>query len=503
MGAGWGCGDVGTFRALLPASARPLSWLSPVPLFKSRNDMLAHLFGDPTDQQRQRWVATQIEGGTDPELTERRYAGREHISFLVLGDTGEGDASQYCVVPGLLNQADGTDFTYIVSDVVYPAGGVNEYENKFYRPYQDYPAPIYAVPGNHDWYDGLHGFMRHFCGARVGPQHSAGKSRTGSLVKRAALRLLWREAPQPDEEKLRQMRALRGRPEQQGDQPASYFALEAGPLLLVGIDTGIMERLDHEQGAWLEWISRTSAKPKILLTGTPLYSDGTRRPVPIEGSHRTVDDIVRDREHNYLAAIGGDRHNYQRYPVRVGDGRTIQYIVSGGGGAFLHDTHLIPRVDLSGVDEDAFRCYPLRGDSLSLLSESYQQRLGWLLGNLYIPPGQAAALMAEHIGACPTRKGDREIEVSAATRRAYSKIIRLPQRFPGPLQEYVQRFFDRNDPPMFRSFLRIDAGDNDAAGEVAIRCFAATGCRAHEIDPPLEDSAECVRAGDGVWRWQD
>ncbi len=78
---------------------------------------------------------------------------------MVLGDPGEGDDSQYHVLRPLYATAGGTAFTYIVSDVIYPAGDVNEYEDKFYWPYRRLPGPIYAIPGNHDWYDGLDGFM--------------------------------------------------------------------------------------------------------------------------------------------------------------------------------------------------------------------------------------------------------------------------------------------------------------------------------------------------------
>lgn len=500
--AGWHCDEVGRFRELVPAGSRPFSWLSPVPLIKSRNDLLARAIANPTDEQRRRWLARQRAAGADPDLTVRTYGDRGRVSFLVLGDTGEGDASQYCVVPGLLTRAEGTAFMVVASDVIYPAGGVNEYGTKFYRPYRDYPAPIYAVPGNHDWYDGLHGFMRHFCGtaspAGFGAPGAPWLAAADSVLERAAMRLLWREPPAADEQQIARMQALRGRPEQQGSQPAPYFALEAGPVLLVGIDTGITGRIDAEQGAWLQRISRSSPRPKILLTGTPLYADAQRNPVPIEGSETTVDDVVRAPEHRYLAAIGGSWHNYQRYPVRLGDGRTIQYLVSGGGGAFLHDTHLIPRVDLPGVSEEDFRCYPLRGDSLSRYSQTFRRRLGWLLGDVFIPPEQAAALMAEKIGTDPAREAARDVEITHSTRRAYRRLLRLPQRLPAALHEYARRFFDRNDPPLFKSFLRADAG----AAELTIRCFAATGCRAHELDPPREDAVRCVRGPDGTWRWE-
>lgn len=85
--------------------------------------------------------------------------------------------------------------------------------------------------------------------------------------------------------------------------------------------------------------------------------DAEHHPCEIEGGG-TVDDIVRDPAHHYVAAIGGDIHNYQRYPVRVGD-RILQYVVAGGGGAFMHATHTIPPVSVAGVTEADFRCYPL------------------------------------------------------------------------------------------------------------------------------------------------
>lgn len=496
--AGWECAEIGTFRRLLPPGRRPFSWLSPVPLLQARNDPLARVLGDPTDAQRQHWVDEMLAAG-DGELTFRANTSGDgangDVAFLVLGDTGEGDASQYCVVPGLLEKARDTAFMAIASDVIYPAGGINEYETKFFHPYQHYPAPIYAVPGNHDWYDGLHGFMRHFCDA-TRPRRAPPRE-TGSLLRRAMIRLLWREAPVPDQRRLARMRAFRGEPGQRSRQPGPYFALDAGPLLLVGIDTGITGHLDRAQGEWLQRVSRAHAKPKILLSGTPLYANAVHHPVPIRGMDRTVDDIVRDPDHNYVAAIGGNWHNYQRYPVQVDGGPTVQYIVSGGGGAFMHDTHRIPRVDLPGVSEGDFRCYPLRGDSLSILSRTYQRKLGWLIGNVSLTPEEAAAVLAEERGAPPVREGARETTANAATRRAYRKITRLPRRLPGPLQEYVRRFFDRDDPPLFKSFLRVDAN----ADEIAIRCYAATGCREHEIDPPLEDVARCVRGADGIWHW--
>ncbi len=36
-------------------------------------------------------------------------------------------------------------------------------------PIRGWRKPIYALPGNHDWYDELEGFMFHFCGVEPPP----------------------------------------------------------------------------------------------------------------------------------------------------------------------------------------------------------------------------------------------------------------------------------------------------------------------------------------------
>jgi DNA repair exonuclease SbcCD nuclease subunit len=69
---------------------------------------------------------------------------------MVLGDPGEGDDSQYQVVRPLRAKSKDTDFTFIVADVIYPAGDVLDYHDKFYWPDRGLPGPIYAIPGNHD-----------------------------------------------------------------------------------------------------------------------------------------------------------------------------------------------------------------------------------------------------------------------------------------------------------------------------------------------------------------
>jgi hypothetical protein len=177
--------------------------------------MLARWFGDPTNDMRRAWVE-QLSDGRPSDFTIRDYADQAEISVLVLGDTGEGDGSQYALVPGLVSESAGTAFAFVLSDVIYPAGGIDDYENKFYRPYKDYPGPIYAVPGNHDWYDDLTGFRFTFCGVRRPPPRVPGP---GSGFKRFLRKALWRHAPKGTAKAIERMQALRPAAAQRSRQP--------------------------------------------------------------------------------------------------------------------------------------------------------------------------------------------------------------------------------------------------------------------------------------------
>jgi hypothetical protein len=394
-------------------------WISPTPLLASVNDKIAKGLDDLVNDVRPRWMAAQRAAG---RLLQRprvdAHAEKERFSFVLVGDPGEQDASQYAVVSPMLATCGDTDFMVIDSDVIYPAGDINDYIDGFFLPYERYASPIYAIPGNHDWYDGLNGFMFHFCGAEPLPPVAY---RGGSYTwKERLAQTLWRKPSPPDLPELLYERRARAQLEQRGAeatwkpaQPAPYFTIETPSLLIVCIDTGITGKLDREQGDWLRDVSR-DPRPKLLITGKPIYVDGDYHAGEIDwgpadypgiadevGRLRTVDDIVREPSHRYVATIGGDVHNYQRYSVLINDAgtgeegpppgidtppeslRRLEYVVAGGGGAYLSATHRIGNVQLDPRDnrkrpegkkmprnvapigENAFWCYPLRGDSLA------------------------------------------------------------------------------------------------------------------------------------------
>ena len=469
----------------MPPKVEKISWLDPRMLWVARNGVLASWLGDPTGRTRSRWVAQRAASGAPADKVIRRD-DPDRFSFLVIGDTGEGDDPQYAVVPGFLKTGQDSRFAVLASDVIYPVGSADDYDTKFFRPYQDYRAPIYAIPGNHDWYEDLGGFMRVFCDdAPPLPPEPRPRPFT-----RAWLRSLLWHRPHPDAgHHLAEACKVRSAPEQQAVQPGPYWAIDAGPVRVIGIDTGLLGTLDAEQGAWLREVSR-GPRPKILVTGSPLYVDGRREPCAVEGGG-TVDDIVRDPEHHYVAAIGGDIHNYQRYPVRLDDGRTLQYVVAGGGGAFMHATHTIPRVDVAGVTEQDFRCYPLRGDSLAFYSRLYGRRLR-MRRFFTLTEAEATAVIAERLGIKPTRVPGAPTRVTRRVRLVAGLLGtgRRPdktRRFRLPVRKIYTSLFSPSsatyDPPFFKCFLRLDVSPES----IRLRCHAATGNRAQEVAPPIED----------------
>jgi hypothetical protein len=84
------------------------------------------------------------------------YADR--LTFHCVGDTGgiKTPSHQFLVADKMIEDFAASDpsarpaFFYHLGDVVYFFGQAQYYYDQFYDPYRDYPAPILAIPGNHD-----------------------------------------------------------------------------------------------------------------------------------------------------------------------------------------------------------------------------------------------------------------------------------------------------------------------------------------------------------------
>lgn len=510
-GAGWDNPSLGSYRDLisdLPGSSSFL-WLLPKVLWESRNDKLTAL-RDPIHDYRRKWMKRRRDEGATGDDCILFRPDLNAFSFLLVGDTGEGDHSQYALVPGLESRSEDAAFVFICSDVIYPAGRVEEYGRKFHHPYKGLKPPIYAIPGNHDWYDELQGFMYQFCGTPP-KRPTGGKSLRTWLDPREYLRLaLWRSYRAPAD----LAEVLPKKPIPSPGQPGPYFAIDTPHLRIVGIDTGIRNSIDRDQAAWLERVSE-GTKPKLLLTGKPLCVDGKLKEGEIEGRRKgepfgTVHDVFAHAAYNYVATIGGDIHNYQHYPVRrEDDGRLVHYVVSGGGGAFTQATFDLRSMEegIPGVGrleyggkhgEDAFKCYPLRGDSLAMYSRLWDQRF-FGLGAREIEPAIASLVIKEKLKmednleievtrnreAAAVKKEEHFDEKMRRARESYERVTRVPWLLgAGPiLTHFYSEFFDWDRPPFFKHFLRIEVDDR----ELRIRCLAATGWRDAEKDPPVED----------------
>ncbi len=329
------------------------SWVTLRALSSSVNHALGHGAPRLVTELRNKWMGQLPKGRRIVEL-------RDATSFLIVGDPGEQDASQYVVAAAMEEHTD-VGFVVICSDVIYPAGDVNDYVDGFYVPYKRFGdlakgARFFAVPGNHDWYDSLFGFMWTFCGPKL---QAPRVSTSGFTLRERLAWLAWRR-PKPPQRTVLQMRAESSI---NTGQPGPYFAIDLPNVRIVCIDTGIAGGIDADQGQWLLDVSRDPVD-KVLVTGKPLMSNTRVVTCEIDGgggAFASVNAIVADPVHRYVAAIGGDIHNFQYYA------EGLSYIVSGGGGAYLSATHTMPRP----ADPSKVALYPTREASLGHFSQLF------------------------------------------------------------------------------------------------------------------------------------
>ncbi|MDQ6796722.1 MAG: hypothetical protein M3011_01640, partial [Actinomycetota bacterium] len=204
-------------------------------------------------------------------------------------------------------------------DQVYPVPKRAEYENRMLGPYRcampcatDDGPELFAIPGSHDWYDGLVNFTSIFCRGRwIGG---------------------WRTR-----------------------QHRSYFALKLpNGWWLWGIDVQFGAHLDESQ---LEYFAEVAAEQvqredRIILCVAKEVQSG-----------RSADEVYSERDVQYLERevidptgakvllyLKSGKHHYCRNTEEDGP---RQHITSGGGGAFLHPTHRLPeRLHIAGTGGD-------------------------------------------------------------------------------------------------------------------------------------------------------
>jgi hypothetical protein len=251
------------------------------------------------------------------------------FSFIVIGDTGEGDASQHVLRDQLLEVAwkEAVRFVVISSDVVYPNGSMIDYEAKFWLPFKGVKKPVFAIPGNHDWYDALEAFAATFLEA------DAARAAMHARVK-ADLRLTSSTDSRIDGLILEAQRLRHEYEVPTGLQRGPFFELQSERFALVAIDTGIVKKIDPVQRAWLESaLERARGKFTMAVVGHPFYAGGQDE-TSDNAEFASLKRLLLDRGVSIMMA--GDTHDLEYYadPPRSGAG-AVHYFVNGGGGAYL------------------------------------------------------------------------------------------------------------------------------------------------------------------------
>jgi acid phosphatase type 7 len=239
------------------------------------------------------------------------------LTIHVVGDTGgvSNPVPQQLVADAMELDFAATDveapsFFYILGDVIYFYGEAANYYPQFYEPYLHYPAPIFAIPGNHDGdlavpqpqnASSLEAFVNNLCATSPHITTDAGP------VDRDAM-----------------------------TQPNVYWTLLTPFSTMVGLYSNVPEGgvIKEDQLEWLvsELSSAPTDKALVVSVHHPSYS--------ADGAHggsaymlSTLDSAFKDADRYPDLILSGHVHNYQRYTRRVA-GRDLPYVVAGGGGYF-------------------------------------------------------------------------------------------------------------------------------------------------------------------------
>ena len=336
-----------------------VGWYDPRVLSHSAYQVaIANIFGRHSDTRLIEALASQPQG----EFDYSHAGGDFWLDYVA--DTGDGWNSTYAIADALaqptleLRADDGAPTTtqsgkvlVFGGDEVYPYPTRSEYETRTETPYRlahvERAKPdVYAIPGNHDWYDSLVAFSRTFC---------------------------------------RPERGFAGCPTR---QTRSYFALKLpANWWLLAIDLQLGADLDEPQVQYFQKIAGCMDDTARLIFCVPeprwILEDAYPRHSSYEERSSTSfleDQVFRRKARVYLT---GDLHFYKRHENAEG----IQKITSGGGGAFLHPTHAPATKELrNGFVQRA--AYPDEKTSRALSWRNFlfpliNPKSGWLYAFLY------------------------------------------------------------------------------------------------------------------------
>ena len=348
-------------------------WLSPGLLARSGVEVVVSgTFGKFADKR-------EIQREPQEGLDYSEVGGDLWIDYL--SDTGDGWEATYTMA-WLLAQPEleaGEEtlprgrILLLGGDQVYPSATPEQYEDRFIGPFaaalpwSDHPdkPDMYALPGNHDWYDGLVSFLRVFC------------AREGEIGD-------WR---------TRQRR--------------SYFAIRLPNNWWVwAIDIQLDTYIDDVQLDYFRGQQVAPGDKVVLMTAKPAWVKavpGRAEPASWRYLSYFEERVVRAKGAHLAITITGDQHHYARYEPAGGaaGAEAPTRITAGGGGAYLSATHTLREtLDLRSLDHDASvayersEIYPREKDSrrlsngivrLARLNPSFAA----LMGGIYVLLGLA------------------------------------------------------------------------------------------------------------------
>ena len=240
-------------------------------------------------------------------------------------------------------------------DEVYPVPTRTQYENRLLGPYRSaLPCPpegeapeLFAIPGSHDWYDGLVNFTNIFCRRR-----SIGG---------------WATA-----------------------QTRSYFAVRLPHRWsLWGVDLQFGDYLDEAQVAYFaDAAGAMEPGERIVLCLAKEVESGRKSAEVCSDRHLGYleREVVRPAGAEVVLYLKSGRHHYCRYESE-GEGRHL--VTAGGGGAFLHPTHDLPE-EVDPPSDEASGPFRLAGVYPSRRQSKRLRKRVWLLPAYNLP--LAAAL---------------------------------------------------------------------------------------------------------------
>jgi hypothetical protein len=286
----------------------PVGWLQPVQLTKTAlRVILSQLFGAYLDKRELQ--------NTLPARIYDEGADRDVLWFDFVADLGDGFDPTYSIAYLLAQPSlsvDGHELPrgkvlMMGGDEVYPTASTEAYEDRTKGPYKaalpcafgaDQPQ-LYALPGNHDWYDGLTAFLRLFA-----------KNEADSIGG-------WVNA-----------------------QARSYFAISLPHRWwLLAIDTQFGAYLDDPQLRYFRDVAaRLGPGDRIILcSSTPGWVEAVDDPGAYDAIDYFLRTVVEPSGAQVKLMLSGDLHHYARY-----EGPDRQLITCGGGGAYLYPTHKLP-----------------------------------------------------------------------------------------------------------------------------------------------------------------